>query len=767
MLMAKPEKTYLSKYNIVETIDDVLGEGGNAKVIRVEDKKSHEQFALKILQQRSKEKIARFQEEIEIMVNNRDIDGVMPILDYDKDNLWYTMPIAEPVLDYIKSVKSAYDEHKPELERDKDYQKPIFSIITDFLLLVETFRKLHSRGIYHRDIKPANIYYLSNRYYIGDFGLVDFPDNTHDYTKSDRGVGAIFTIAPEMKRNPKDVKDPGKADIYSLAKTLWMFLTLDDKGFDGQYSYTNPKYALRLNPDYKETHFAEIEELLVDSTNDDQDKRPTIEEFQRRLIIWKKIVSDKKQFASAISDWKFLNKLIFRGQEAESSTWRDPRRIVEILNLLCQLPTDNHTMFSERGGLDLTSAEMANEQGCICLHFGSFLYIVKPKSLHYETFSDDPSWNYMILEAEQLKTIFDINDSSTEIEELVEDTPGHYIKPDNFVYGVYDYDLGNRLPSTARYINRIFKGELLIVLKTSFYNSLPATYDGRHGQCSPSQFREYIGHIKEVVSNPNSSQHDIHEAIGMLYKPLDQDIVEAVLNKQPSKPEAPLDFAENNYKTWNFYDCFPKESNNKAKAKLLFKIRVNTGNSSFLDYLNDNSKYLLEDGNIGLPSQYNQPFIFTSRKDVVETVKSVNNKVRDYYELAGFARPLHVSDFNMEFDLIKTQKPTHLFTKEEIRELMYNADDRHNNKLVIDEDGYAHLVQDIDLGLLYPVSHGAWIAGNNYVGRYSPLSTVESNYIDSLVCWLDYLKTGERQTCNYHESVENVDELISEIKKYY
>ena len=112
--MAKPEKTYLSKYNIVETIDDVLGEGGNAKVIRVEDKKSHEQFALKILQQRSKEKIARFQEEIEIMVNNRDIDGVMPILDYDKDNLWYTMPIAEPVLDYIKSVKSAYDEHKPE-----------------------------------------------------------------------------------------------------------------------------------------------------------------------------------------------------------------------------------------------------------------------------------------------------------------------------------------------------------------------------------------------------------------------------------------------------------------------------------------------------------------------------------------------------------------------------------------------------------------------------------------------------------------------------
>jgi len=768
--MAKQRETYLSRYDVITSNDnDVLGEGGNAKVFLVEDKKSHERFALKSLQQRSKEKIARFQEEIDIMVNNRGIEGVMPIIDYDKENLWYTMHIAEPVLNHIKKVDIEYDKHKSKLNRDKDTEKPIFSIIADFISLVDTFKKLHLKGIYHRDIKPANIYFLNDRYYIGDFGLVDFPDNTHDFTRSDKGVGAIFTIAPEMKRNPKEVKNPGKSDVYSLAKTLWMLLTLDDKGFDGQYSYTNPKYALRLNPRYKDTHLAEIEELLVDSTNDEPEMRPTIDEFQQRLKEWQTIVSDKKHITSAISDWNFLNKLIFKGQEAESSTWRDPQRIVEILNLLCLLPTDNHTIFSERGGLDLTSAEMAGEQGCICLHFGSYLYIVKAKSLHYETFSDDPSWNYMILEAEPLKPIFDFNDSSTEIEELVEDTPGHYIKPDYFVYGVYDYDSGKPLPETARRINRIFKGELLILLKTSFYNSLAETYDGRHGQCSPSQFREYIGHIKDEVSNPKSTRNDIHKAIGKLYKPLDADVVEAVLNQQPSKPEAPLDFVENNYKAWNFFDCLPQNSDDVSKTKLLFNIRVGIGSSfsSLLDNLSGNSKYLLEDGSMGIPSQSNPPYLFTSRKDVVATYKSIYNKIRSYYELAGFASHSHITDFNMEFDLIQNQKPTHLFTKEEIRELMRNADDRHNNKLVIDEDGFARLIQDLNLGSLYPVSRGMWIAGNNYVGRYSPLTTVDSAYLDSLARWLDYLKTGEHQTSDYDKHVENVNELISEIMKYY
>lgn len=91
--------------------------------------------------------------------------------------------------------------------------------------------------------------------------------------------------------------------------------------------------------------------------------------------------------------------------------------------------------------------------------------------------------------------------------------------------------------------------------------------------------------------------------------------------------------------------------------------------------------------------------------------------------------------------------PTHLFTKEEIAAEMRRADDRVTNRLIIDENGYAKVLQNINRRLSpYPVSHEAWDAGNVYVGKYSKLSTLNDNYIASLQGWLDYLKQGRRNT---------------------
>ena len=101
---------------------------------------------------------------------------------------------------------------------------------------------------------------------MGDFGLVDFPENENDFTRSDRGLGAIFTIAPEMKRNPKE-SDGKKADVFSLAKTMWMFFSEDEKGFDGVYNYLDPSHSLRSFEKYKNEHIVEIEELFKDATD--------------------------------------------------------------------------------------------------------------------------------------------------------------------------------------------------------------------------------------------------------------------------------------------------------------------------------------------------------------------------------------------------------------------------------------------------------------------------------------------------------------------
>ncbi len=117
------------------------------------------------------------------------------------------MPIAISAVDYIARNKLDIKE-----------------IVKGVVSLSETLEKLHKKDICHRDIEPSNIYYYNNKFAFGDFGLVDFPDNADDFTKSDKGLGAIFTIASEMKRNPKKA-DSKKADVFSLAKTMWMFLT--------------------------------------------------------------------------------------------------------------------------------------------------------------------------------------------------------------------------------------------------------------------------------------------------------------------------------------------------------------------------------------------------------------------------------------------------------------------------------------------------------------------------------------------------------------
>lgn len=268
-------------YTIIET----LGEGGNAKVSLAEDS-SYNKYAIKKLVNKTSEKKQRFINEISIIQKwSSEINGIIPLYECSKTEYWYTMPIAEPVIKYIKT-------NTPSLDQIIDY----------YIGLCNTMSELHRNEVTHRDIKPDNIYYYDNRFYIGDFGLVDFPDNNNNLTRSDRGIGAIFTIAPEMKRDPKHA-DGKKADVYSLAKTLWMLLSLDYKGFDGQYNYFDPIHALKQFPQLRKLHIVEIEELISDSTSNNPNDRPTIDDFIARLELWKSVVSDfnKQQKANGLS----------------------------------------------------------------------------------------------------------------------------------------------------------------------------------------------------------------------------------------------------------------------------------------------------------------------------------------------------------------------------------------------------------------------------------------------------------------------------------
>ena len=745
-----------------------LGEGGNAKVYHVKCKNNKKDYALKELSVGGAEKKGRFIDEINIIKDNwRKVKGIIPIIEYSIDEYWYTMPIAESAIDYIVENKIGIED-----------------IVKGVIQLCETLENLHENEISHRDIKPSNIYYYENRFCFGDFGLVDFPENTNDFTRADRGLGAIFTIAPEMKRNPKTA-DGKKADVFSLAKTLWMFLTKDEKGFDGVYNYLDSSHSLRYIDKYKDTHLVEIDELLKDATDNYPDIRLTITEFKERLINWIDIFNDMNK--SQASDWHFLNKQLFGLNPPDSSSWRNINKIVEVLNIIGKTPAYNHMLFHDHGGLDFAHAEIATENNCIKLYDTlGFCRIIKPKILYFEGFDENYKWNYFLLELDKLNPVLG-NDNYIDSEYLVEDTPAHYVSAKYAQYGVYDYDKGNKLPNGYELVYRYTKGMFLIVMKNGPYNRINGTYDGRHGDCSAEEFREYIDSLikdylklydyanqeeslkclsdeeieKRILDLEIFNRNPFRESSVQKYDKI--KMREELTNEQKSK-----DYITQNFTIWDFSDELQNYLlTDSTVVKYVFEFRCPNNGFSLKSY-SGISNYICTDGSIKKLNSYldKSCYCIHDRKMAIEIKHKLEEKVLKILKINNLSG-LEKYEKCFSIKLVKVGKPTHLFTKQEIEEEMKKADDRFYNQLVIDENGYAKVIKNNSYGYLYPVRHESWDAGNMYVGKYSKLSTLDDNYISSLQGWLLYLKTGQTQYMDYLHENTNEEELLKEIKEYY
>lgn len=760
--MAK-QKSWNNYYEIV----DELGEGGNAKVYRVKCKEDNEEYALKDLVVGGKEKHSRFVNEINTIKDNYQIiEGIIPIYRFSVEEYWYTMPIAISAVDYI-------------LENKLDIEEIVKGIIS----LSETLEKLHEKDICHRDIKPSNIYYYNNRFAFGDFGLVDFPNNTDDFTKSDKGLGAIFTIAPEMKRNPKKA-DSKKADAFSLAKTMWMFLTNNEKGFDGVYNYLDPSHSLRYLEQYKNTHLVEIDELLKDSTDNNPDVHPTIEEFKERLINWIDVYSDIDK--SQASDWNFLNKQLFGLYPPESSAWRNINKIVKILNIIGKTPAYNHMLFHDKGGLDFSFAEIADEENCIKLYDTlGFCYIVRPKILYFEGFNENYRWNYFLLEFDKLSPILSAEDDCDN-EHLVEDYPAHYVSAQYAQYGVYDYETAIPLPEGFKTVYRYIRGKFLIVLKNGPYNGINGTYDGRHGDCSASEFRNYIEYLLNLYSKLYQYIKSNDEFKGLPDEKIEDRILNSgEFNKNPFKKDLfkeydvsnrkkkyserkkSKDYIKQNFMNWDFCDMLQIcPLTNSATIKFVFEF-LPSGNEISLGLFEEMNYYICTDGHIKKMNPYSDEkcFCLYDRKAAIDLEYNLEKRVSEILKQNGFAELEYETYFSVR--AIRCGKPIHLFTKQEIEEAMRNADDRLDNQLVIDENGYAKVIERDEGSYLYPVRHELWCSGNMYVGKYSSLSTLEDDYISSLQGWLLYLKAGRPQYMEYVHDNRNEIDLIQEIMTYY
>jgi len=236
--------------------------------------------------------------------------------------------------------------------------------------------------------------------------------------------------------------------------------------------------------------------------------------------------------------------------------------------------------------------------------------------------------------------------------------------------------------------------------------------------------------------------------------------------KKSNKPD-PRDYIKEHFNEL----CFKDEidlSLKKPTGHISYTVKAQVG--IIMDVFADKEDWTLcEDGYFRNIKKFDDATILKvwDREEVIKIIKEIRQKTRKICESKGYDTEYYTLGLTLDAVLSKEFNPQHLFTEEEIKQLMINADDNKNNKLVIDEDGYARIIQNPFYGYLYPVSQETWFAGNQYVGKDSELTDLHDSYVLCIHLWLKYLETGYRQYDDLYVSDDGLDKIIEEIKKYY
>ena len=221
------------------------------------------------------------------------------------------------------------------------------------------------------------------------------------------------------------------------------------------------------------------------------------------------------------------------------------------------------------------------------------------------------------------------------------------------------------------------------------------------------------------------------------------------------------------YKSFCFIDDI-NEIVHRNSGKISFKIKAQVGRFASVFNKCNGEDVLCKDGYIRSSNEDGIEVLKVwDRDEVIALLEKMHQKVITECKTNGYDTEAYTLGISFRAELKKEGTPSHLFTEEEIKDLMRNADDNNSNKLVIDEDGYAHIIQDSNLGFLYPVTQETWEAGNMYVGRNSNLSDLHDSYVLCMHLWLAYLKIGQHMYDDTYVSDEELDKVIEVVKKYY
>jgi serine/threonine protein kinase len=250
-------------------LSELLGAGGNGEAWTCTGP-AGETVVIKLLRRVDKQHYDRFKDEVAALSMLKGVAGVIPIVDTSLPSeitkaapAWFVMPLA-----------TALAEHLDAADLD--------TIVRAVAMLAETLTSLAARGISHRDIKPENLFWYEDRPTLGDFGLVSFPDKARITGPLER-LGPIYYLAPEMLLDAAN-SDGRPADVYSLAKTLWVLVTGQRHPFAGELRVDVP--ALRLSTYAPVAGGSQLDLLIERATRHSAEDRPTMAEFAAELAAW-------------------------------------------------------------------------------------------------------------------------------------------------------------------------------------------------------------------------------------------------------------------------------------------------------------------------------------------------------------------------------------------------------------------------------------------------------------------------------------------------
>jgi hypothetical protein len=269
-----------------------LGRGGNGEVWRAEHPHWGE-VALKLLSSKKGDRRQRFSDEIAVLRELGDHPGVLPLIaaklpdDTSKERAWLAAPVAEEVAEALGA------------------ESALVEVVQAIHAYAVALADLGTRGIGHRDIKPGNLFRYDDRWVIGDFGLVTYPEK-QPVTTTERRLGPLFFMAPEMLRQP-DIAKPGPADVYSLAKTLWVLATDQTYPPEGQVRADAPDHSLGRWTQAPGTLSLTL--ILERATDPNPDQRPSAAQFAGELETWMKGGAVQDDHAAQHIRQRYVEKL--------------------------------------------------------------------------------------------------------------------------------------------------------------------------------------------------------------------------------------------------------------------------------------------------------------------------------------------------------------------------------------------------------------------------------------------------------------------------